>query len=148
MVRLTLSAVFVCLAVASAVAQRPAPNPFESAKVLRCSFTAFATGGWSGTSPAVVTDTQDFQFQVSAIDYKKRNAQIVGNTGSALAAIVLTDTGLNVIEQTPIGNFTLTTIFSAGGQKPKFLAVHSRHLGDLTGSPRSSQTYGTCEVTQ
>ena len=123
-----------------------ARGPFAAAKTLTCSFPAYATASLTDTPPRVTSSTQDFSFRIDSIDYRKKNAQIVGGSGSALVALVLTQTGLNVIEQTAIGNLNLTTVFAAGGQGTRFLAVHSRHLGDVNAAPRVSQHYGSCEL--
>ncbi len=90
---------------------------------------------------------QDFTFDIDAIDTKKRSAQIVGKGGaSAHASTVVTPVGVNVIEATPIGNLNVTTVFVAGGPEGKYIAVHSRHIGDLTSIPSPSQNYGTCTI--
>ncbi len=63
--------------------------------------------------------------------------------------LLVTPTGLNVIEQTLAGNLTVTTIFSgtASGEGRTYLAVHSRHLGkDMDLPARASQAYGTCQL--
>jgi hypothetical protein len=118
-------------------------NPLASVKTLACTFPTYSAAEW-GDPPSVVTSQQqDFTFRIDAINVKKRNAQIVGASGTTLATAVLTPTGLNVIEQTPIGNFTLTTVFTAGGSDGAYLAVHSRHLGDLSNPPSVSQSYGS-----
>jgi len=141
-----LAAILLTLAV-PASAQKPAPitGPLASAKGLLCSFPSFGTARWGDGSPQVITGSQDFSFRIEGIDYRNKRALIVAD-GNALASLLLTATGMNVIEQTPIGNVTLTTIFSAGGKDKTFLAVHSRHLGELDGAPRSSQAYGRCEL--
>jgi hypothetical protein len=51
-----------------------------------------------------------------------------------------------VIEATPIGNLNVTTVFVAGGPEGKYIAVHSRHIGDPTPIPSPSQNYGTCTI--
>jgi hypothetical protein len=151
---MTGRAAVLTLALAAAAAPLAAQRktdpggPFASAKSLSCTFPTYATADVTKPNPQVTTNTQQFAFRIDAIDYRKRNAQIVGEGGTSLAAIVLTQTGLNVIEQTPLGNFTLTTVFTAGGDGQRFPAVHSRHLGDLKDAPRTSQSYGSCELPQ
>jgi hypothetical protein len=135
------------IATAAAAQKRNAPQgPFASVKTFNCSFPTYATADPMEATPRVSSGTQEFSFTIDTIDFKKKNAEIVGGAGTALAAIVLTQTGLNVIEQTPIGNFNLTTVFASGGQGQRYPAVHSRHLGDVSGPPRSSQAYGSCEI--
>jgi len=142
-----LAVIFVAL-VAPAGAQQSGQirGPLSEIKGLACTFPAYATARWSGITPEIVTGKQDFSFQITGIDYRRRRAEVVGG-GTALASMLLTETGMNIIEQTPVGNLNLTTVFAAGGQGKTFIAVHARHLGDLASAPRSSQAYGTCELT-
>jgi hypothetical protein len=136
----------VSIVPASVVAQAPTPGPLTTAQSLRCSFPTSATTGWREGAPQTITGEQTFGFQIDAINAQKRTARIVGSSGSAEASAFLTGTSLNVIEQTPIGNFILTSVFTAGGSDNKLIAVHSRHVGDLAAAPSVSQHYGTCEV--
>ena len=97
-----------CLALglgAALSAQKPAtpPNPFASARTLACSFSTFAVAGWRDGKPNTVTSTEDFSFQIAIVNLKRGRAQIIGANGAVEATLVLTPTGLNVIEQTPIG---------------------------------------------
>jgi hypothetical protein len=142
--------VLVLMLAAPAAAQKtPAPTgPFAAVKGFKCAFPVYDTAQWTGTTPAVFTGKQEFTFEIDAIDYKKGHARITGGAGETLASMILTTTGMNIIEQTPIGNFNLTTIFVAGGQGNTYLAANSRHNGDVTAVPRISQNYGTCELVQ
>ena len=91
---------------------------------------------WTDKGPASTAGQDAFTFDVNAINLKRGAARIVGAGGAtAEATAILSETGLNVIEQTPIGNFILTTIFIGGASADKYFAVHSRHLGDLTTPP-------------
>ena len=131
-----------------AAAQKPQPvrGPLASAKGLRCSFPSYGAGRFlAAAPPQVLTGSQEFAFQIDSIDYKRGQVRIVGE-GNALATMRLTQTGMHIIEQTPIGNFTITSIFSGAGDGKTFLSVHSRHLGELDAAPRSSQAYGSCAL--
>ena len=124
-----------------------APNPLFGAHHLTCSFPVYAAPVWKDGAAQVVSRAQDFAFDIDSIDTKKNKARIVGAGGaSAPASILPTGIGVNVIEGTPIGNLNVTTIFMAGGPEGKYLAVHSRHIGDLNSAPSPSQNYGTCEI--
>jgi len=139
--------VAVGLAVAAQAAQAPARDPLFSAHHLTCSFPVYAAPVWKDGAAQVVSRAQDFNFDIDAIDTKKNSARIVGGGGaSAHASTIVTPTGLNVIEATPSGNLNITTIFVAGGPTGKYLAVHSRHLGDPNSAPSVSQNYGTCGI--
>jgi hypothetical protein len=126
---------------------KPGANPLFSAKELKCTFTIYAAGRWVADGPQVISNPQEFSFQVELVDLKKKRARIVGSSGSAAeAALFLTSTGVNTLEQTPSGNFNLTTVFAGAGTNNKYLAAHSRHLGDSAAPPAVSQNYGSCEI--
>lgn len=123
-------------------------DPLASAKIVRCTFPTYAAVKWNGTAGEAIGGSQDFSFQLDSFDFKRNRAQLVGNTSTPVTLLV-TPTGLNVIEQTLAGNFTVTTVFSgtSSGDGKTFLAVHSRHLGkDMDLPPRASQAYGTCQL--
>ncbi len=134
--------------VPAAAPQDPGSNPLQSVKTLQCSFTTYEAAGWAGNTPEIVRGSDKFDFEIADINLKKHTGHVVGGNGSALVTAMLTDTGLNVIEQTPMGNFILTTVFVAGHQDRHFVAVHSRHLGDVSKPPTASQYYGTCDAVQ
>jgi len=121
-------------------------GPFDGARGFKCSFPVYDTARWTGTKPEVLAGEQTFAFDLDSFDFKKGRARLASESGATLTSMVLTDTGLNVIEQTPIGNFNLTTVFVAGGTGTTYLAVNSRHNGDLSSAPKISQNYGTCEM--
>ena len=148
MVRMLLLALVVSTFAVPLAAQKAGAQqgPFATAKGFKCSFPTYDTARWTGTTAEVFTGTQEFAFQIDTFDFKKGRARIASEVGSTLASMVLTETGMNVIEQTPIGNFNLTTIFVAGGKDDTYLAANSRHNGDLKAAPRISQNYGTCEL--
>lgn len=130
--------------VAAQKAPAAPPSPFASMQTLKCSFSSYAVNGWRDLKPTPVTASEDFSFQIAVVNVKKGRARLVGATGTIDASLVISSTGLNVIEQTPAGNFTLTTVFAGGGQDGKYLAVHARHV-DLAAAPSPSQHYGFCE---
>jgi hypothetical protein len=124
----------------------PAANPFATAQTLSCSFATYTVGGWKDVTPTAVIGDENYSFQIVVVNLKRGRAQIVGETGARPASLVLSDTGLTVIEPTPVG-FTMTTAFANGGQDGQFLAVHARHV-DLKPTPSPSQHYGTCKITK
>jgi hypothetical protein len=126
-----------------------ARDPLFSARHLTCSFPVYAAPVWKDGAAQVVSRAQDFTFDIDAIDFKKNSANIVGKGGaSAHASTVVTPIAINVIEATPIGNLNVTTVFVAGGPEGKYMAVHSRHIGDPSSAPSPSQNYGTCAIAQ
>ena len=148
MPRVFTSLVGVLVLSVGVAAQKPAPvkGPLATAVALRCTFSSFITTEWKGGVPTSVTNSQDFTFQIDAINLKKKTARIVVGQVSAAASAFLTSTGLNVIEPTPLGNYLLTTVFAAGAQGNTLQAVHSRHLGDLEAPGTAFQHFGTCNV--
>lgn len=146
---LAVSTLAACLASAALPAAQKAPvmppGPFANVQTLKCAFSSYTVNGWKDLKPTPVTASEDFAFQISVVNVKKGRARIVGATGAIDASLVISGTGLNVIEQTPVGNFTLTTVFANGAQDGKFLAVHARHV-DLSAAPSPSQHYGFCEA--
>ena len=144
-----LSLVVLALLIAvPVVAQRGKPpvNRLSAVQTLRCTFPTHAATLWNSTGAHTGVGEESFGFDIGSINLRRGASLIVGARGSAEATAMLTETGLNVIEQTPGGNFILTSVFAAGGPADKFIAVHSRHLGDLTTPPTASQYFGTCEV--
>jgi hypothetical protein len=124
----------------------PPPNPLSLIPAFRCTFPSFAATEWHVGKPETEVGSEStFSFRVTNIDTRRNAARIVANRGSVDATAVLRDSGLTVIEQTGIGNFIVTTIFRAGGKDRVYIAVHSRHLGDMETVPSVSQHFGTCE---
>ena len=138
----------MALVVPASAQQTPAPkDPLASAKSLRCTFPNYAAVRWTGTTGEVLGGKQDFSFQIDSFDFRRNRAQLVGDT-STLVTLLVTPTGLNVIEQTAAGNITVTTVFSGtAAEGAAYQAVHSRHLGKDADLPaRASQAYGSCEL--
>lgn len=127
--------------------QTKTPGALASYKSFKCSFPTYATTRWTDPPQASVA-SQTLAFGINGIDAKNRRASVVGSTVTMPAALVVTETGLTVIETTISGNINITTVFVSGGSGSKFLAVHSRHIGDTGGTPTPSQNYGTCDGAQ
>jgi hypothetical protein len=146
-----ITVILAALAVAPASAQQAdraaaASTPLSSVQALRCTFTLYVAAHWVDGEPEAVAGDDQFSFSIETIDRAARRARIVAATASTAATAFFSDTGLNVIEQTPLGNFILTTVFASGRTGDRFMAVHSRHLGDLSAPPSPSQYFGSCEV--
>jgi hypothetical protein len=138
----------VVLALAApASAQKPAvlQGPLATAKILTCSFPTYAATRRTGDTVEVINGSQDFSFQIDSFDFRRNRARVVA-TGTVPVTMIAAPTGLTIIEQTPAGNVNITTVFSGGAAGRVFLAVHSRHLGEIDAPPRPSQAHGKCEV--
>jgi hypothetical protein len=134
---------------APAAAQRrqsEPPNPLAAVKTFQCTFTRFGVARWEGEAPTIITGEDSFTLGITGYDARRNRARVVGTSATVEASAILSPTGLNVIEQTPGGNFILTTIFTTPRTADTWYAVHARHLGDLTAPPSVSQYYGTCEA--
>src|SRR5690606_32996764 len=128
-----LAAVLSLVPLSAAAQRRVTPaGPFVKARAIECAFTTYGVASWNGLAARVLTGDDDVRFRVENLDLRRGAARVVSASATVEVTAMATETGLNVIEQTPIGNFILTTIFSAGGSADKYVAVHSRHLGDLT----------------
>jgi hypothetical protein len=139
-------AFYAILAMSMAQPQTPVTPPaVGTVKAFACSFPLFAAVAWT-SPPQVVSQSQQLTFRFDSIDLKKRSARLVGTGGTTLVSVLATAVGVTLIEQTPLGNVNMTTIFATGQQDRTFLAVHSRHIGDRTSPPAVSQNYGTCEA--
>lgn len=131
----------------STTAQAAAPGvSLSAARTLKCLFPAYAATRWIDGTPETVTGKDELTFEIDSINLKSRTARIAGARGSTLVSAFVTQTGLNVIEQTPIGNFILTSVFTGGRDGNVLRAVHSRHLGDVAELATPSQYFGTCEI--
>jgi hypothetical protein len=152
--RIVLSVVLALMVGAPARAQVPqAPSApaapgiaLTAAKTVRCVFPSYAATRWIDGTPETVMGSDDLRFEIDTINLKARTARVVASRASALVSVFVTGTGLVVIEQTPAGNFILTSVFSGGRDGSKLRAVHSRHLGDAAELPTPSQYFGSCEV--
>src|SRR5690606_17370085 len=128
--------------------QNSQDNPLASATAFECTFTSYAVpGSWEGGSVGILSGTDSFTYRIADINQRRNTARLVVTDATSVpVTAVVPPAGLNVIEQTQIGNFFLTTIFRAGARADTYIAVHSRHLGDLSTMPSVSQYYGTCKA--
>lgn len=138
----------VVLAAPVAALQRqppPPPNPLSLIRAFQCTFPKYVATEWpSGQTVTREGTDENFTFRITEINTRRSTARIVGSGGSVPASAMVGETGLNVVEQTGLGNFILTSIFRAGGNGQVYLAAHSRHLGDPATAPSVSQHFGTC----
>lgn len=117
-----------------------------AAERLGCQFVFYTVTVWVDGVPEVRTGDDRLEFQIDRIDRDAHTARLITSTAAAPVSAFLTDAGLTIIEQTPIGNFMVTTVFAAGGFDGALPAVHSRHFGDLSAPPSPSQYFGSCRV--
>jgi len=141
----------VCLLTVGAVSSRAAAAVQDDVRLaeagrLACSFVFYTVTVWVDGLPEVRSGDDLLEFEIDQIDLEAHTARIVTATATAPVSAFLSDTGLTVLEQTPIGNFMVTTVFAAGAVDGALPAVHSRHFGDVVAPPSPSQYFGSCQV--
>ena len=146
-------ALVIALGLPAVASAQDEPNPLAAIESLRCSFPVFATVTWSEVSPEVATKTQEFSFQIDAINASEGTARIIGNAGADDLTVLLSSGGLSFLEATPGGNLNLTSVFRPHTDTDRLAAVHSRHIANFVpgvpqAQPYVSQNYGYCEVWQ
>ncbi|MDP2605265.1 MAG: hypothetical protein Q8S00_22210 [Deltaproteobacteria bacterium] len=128
-----------------------ADQPFDrlvAARSLRCSLGPGSTVYWETGMPIVKGENSDSVLQFDSIDTKTRKARFIGNKGVADVTVLLTPSGMTFLEETTIGNLTITTVFPTYAKNTRdYIVVHSRHIVGF-GSPLPSQYHGTCKVWQ
>jgi hypothetical protein len=122
------------------------------AKTLKFFPLKSCTAEWEKGSPKLLVDNDvtDKEFPpliFDSIDIKKRTARLIGNQGAGDATVIANLTGITFIERTRVGNFNFTTVFfSCVEGTEDYIAVHSRHINLLVGTPLSSQMHGICKI--
>ena len=126
----------------------------ESAKSLKCSFSAATTARWENGEPQVQSKTSPnaFTLTITGIDTQEGTAQVAGGFGPGehvTAKLVgstlhFLDIGLN-------GALAVTTVFSKETHDGRVEAVYSRAAYTENGfggpsQPDVSQSYGDCEI--
>lgn len=94
--------------------------------------------------PSLDRDNTLTPLQFTDIDLARRTANLHGTS----VGVLRTGSGLTFIEQTPIGNWVVTTVFATlFNETGKYVAVTSRHIADIAGAPpMPSQYHGRCVV--
>lgn len=141
-----LLTLFAVLAI-PASAQTPDIQALMSLSSLRCTFPWVAQTDWVADTPSPIVKKQEFGFEITAIEFSRNSARIVGQLGSTELAVSKGIDVLNFVERSPFGVLNLTSVFSSRDKMGRFKAVHSRHLsGGLVAAPFPSQNYGYCEA--
>lgn len=129
-----------------AVADDETFQKLYKAKSLKCTFEAYSIADWKGGEMKVANGREKLSFIFDSINHKEGTARGMSNLQAVDERVIPTALGFTFIEQTAIGNITITTVFgSYRKETEEFSAVHSRHM-DMPGGPLPSQYYGTCEI--
>lgn len=118
----------------------------RAARSVRCSFPRIAIGEWSAGSVRVVADTQEFVFQIDAIDHGARSARLIGNQSASDLTMVTGPLTMSFIEVVSSGAVITTTVYPWRDGVLGFRAVTARHVATV--GPLPSQSYGHCRVWQ
>ncbi len=96
-------------------------------KELQCSFTALATGNWTGAkASAAVTDAK-FEVKFSAINVDEGTADADGGFGQAYISVRYSHGYLHLMQMSDAGPLHVTTVFAAETSPGRFKAVQTRH---------------------
>lgn len=71
---------------------------------------------------------------------------ITANAGESDVSVIDTSASTTFLEETAVGNLSVTTIFKTENARSPIIAAHSRHMS-LLGNPIISQYVGTCKKT-
>jgi hypothetical protein len=122
----------------------PVIRSLLAARSLKCSFNANAVADWKSGKPNVTRGHEDFGLHFDSIDVTAQKARLIGNQIAGDVTLFATEAGLHFMEQTPIGNIIITTVF-ASRSSDGFIAVSSRHMS-FPGRPLPSQYHGICKL--
>jgi hypothetical protein len=126
--------------------------PLLKAKSLKCSFPDGIFTKWDTNAFHTKTDKTMTDIVFDSINLEESRARILGKSGTTDATALASVGALIFVETTRSGTMNITSIFidlSKGegtGLKNTFLAVHSRHVSPVIGSPLLFQYYGKCKI--
>jgi hypothetical protein len=110
----------------------------------------FSTGVFSTAEGGSFTTSETHEtlhLTFASIDQERGTAQLIGNQAAGDVLLFFTQLVVNFVEFTPIGNPTVTTVYTPPDvEGRRFLASHSRHIGGFSGGPMVSQYLGFCEA--
>ena len=126
-------------------------NPYAlliNAKSLKCQFSMGTVGEWTKGKLEIKEDGIEGSLHFDNINYKSREARLIGNNGSADLTALLTTEAATFIEESSSGNLIFTSVFPEYKKgTSEFIAVMSRHINKhYLGGPSPSQLHGLCKV--
>ena len=118
-----------------------------SATNLHCEYGEGTFASYEGSflgpaaGPALERDDTLTPARFTNIDLDRRTA----NLYDTQVAVFRSGPLLNFLETTPLGSLVLTTVFAATFNSGAYVAVTSRHIGNVAGAPpMPSQYHGSC----
>ena len=116
---------------------------FSQTQSFRCNFSDGLITNWESGKQTSKREEKMTELVFDQIDVKKGSGRMIGNSGSENVQVLSGDGSIHIVERTPSGNMTITTIFNTPQKNPnQFPVVHSRHM-NLNG-PLPSQYVGLC----
>jgi hypothetical protein len=136
---------FVLISVFLTFAQNENIEKLMKAKTIKCFMKKGSSANWDNNKINIKQDTWDEVLVFDNINLPKNTARFIANQGSCDVMALFTGAGLTLIETTPAGGLTITTVYHTL-QMPdgSYCCVHSRHVYGLT--PFPSQYYGYCKI--
>lgn len=149
---LTTVILAVLLTTSSAQGQTSGTRPLSVAKNIRCSFSLFAIGTWTGDQAKAEVKASKRTLEFTGINTDEGTAEQKAEAGVGKYDIIVryADGYLHFIQSFFNGPLYTTTVLEKKTPAGKFKAMHSRHeftdfaLAGFTSSPE--QYYGECEV--
>ena len=134
------------LAAACSPPDRSFPGgPFPQAVEMKCTLKPVHSGV---LNPTYFTDRggEALELRIRLQDRTTGRAEILGNSGSAEVELRQSSKQLQLIETTPMGSMTITTVFAPPTADEPMPAVHSRHIQIAPANVAVSQYAGSCEA--
>ena len=132
------------------LARRPATLLPAQFTLLDCTFTAAATGTWTGGQPAVRGHQDAFlEFRIGNIDAAGGSADVMLGALTTPTSMVVNGDSVHFIEPPSNGEAAITSVYAPGGGT-RFRASHSRTMyygysgPGFTSAPQAEQYYGYC----
>ena len=148
--RMLAQSVVICALLAQVAESQTVPaaadlRELQSARSFQCTFQLRSIADWldDDPQPEVGEDENPLRLSFDAIDRKKRTARFIGNVGADDIGVIDGGEALHLLELTPSGNMTVTTVYAQRTENNLFKATHTRLIYMSTG-PIPSQYYGFC----
>lgn len=140
-----LVAFSICLSASASPLASPR-TILNEAKSLRCEMNSGTFNTWREGRLFTKPDRYSEPIVFDSIDFRSGSARLVTKDGATEVTARRGGPGLTFVEETLVGNLSITTVFAHRIESgTKFAATNSRHIMGLD-APMVSQFYGACEV--
>ena len=118
---------------------------FSQTQSFRCNFSDGLITNWESGKQTSKREGKMTELVFDQLDVKKGTGRMIGNSGSENVQVISGDGSVHIVERTPSGNMTITTVYTTPQKNPnEFPVVHSRHMNLMSG-PFPSQYVGLCK---